>query len=127
MKQYLMIAAALTSQSGFAQESKFLKPCEEKVIAYSGGVKPSRFDDYVQRCLTISEYHEKQRVKEQKNRQWTKDIREGQLLSQIDTIMKAKGLTDKDLPSCGLDTSNPDAEITNEQLEFVALCLSLKK
>ncbi len=127
MKLYFIIAAALVSIGCYAQESKYIAPCEEKVIAYSGGVKPFGFDEYVKRCVTISEYNEKQRVKEKKTSEWAKNIREAQLLNQMDTIMKAKGLTDNDLPSCGLDIGNPSAEITNEQLEEVVFCLSLKK
>lgn len=124
MKKYFLIAAALTNPSCFAQESKFLEPCKEKIIAYSGGVRPYLFDEHVTRCVTISEYHEKERMKTQRTDEMKNNIREAQLLIQIDDIAKAKGLKDSDLASCGMGVNS---QLTIEQLELVVLCMGLKK
>jgi len=54
-------------------------------------------------------------------------LKRGKLLASMYEIMKTKGLTDKDLASCGFDVDNENVRVTTELLDEVILCLRRKK
>ena len=127
---FFTLAITLGSSNCFSQNSIFTEPCKEKVLAYSGGKISTHFDELVERCISISEYYEKQRKLQKSKDEGAKLRYEAELILRMDRIMKAKKLTDSDAVACGINI-DPQAEQSTEssirELESAILCLSLKK